>query len=67
MITTLSQKRLKIAIIGTGISGMSASWLLSMAHDVTILEKDDRIGGHTNTVDVDGTGVDTGFIVYNEN
>jgi predicted NAD/FAD-binding protein len=66
MITTPSQKRLKIAIIGTGISGMSASWLLSMAHDVTIFEKDDRIGGHTNTVDVNGTGVDTGFIVYNE-
>ncbi|WP_417782604.1 NAD(P)/FAD-dependent oxidoreductase [Terasakiella pusilla] len=57
---------MKIAVIGTGIAGMSASWLLSTAHDVTIYEKDDRIGGHTNTVDVDGTGVDTGFIVYNE-
>ncbi|NVK20376.1 MAG: NAD(P)/FAD-dependent oxidoreductase [Methylocystaceae bacterium] len=57
---------MKIAVIGTGISGMSASWLLSLNHDVTIFEKDDRIGGHTNTVDVDGTGIDTGFIVYNE-
>ncbi|NVJ90954.1 MAG: NAD(P)-binding protein, partial [Methylocystaceae bacterium] len=40
-----AQKKLKIAIVGTGISGMSASWLLSMNHDVTIFEKDDRIGG----------------------
>jgi predicted NAD/FAD-binding protein len=66
MINPPPQKRLKIGIIGTGISGMSASWLLSMAHDVTIFEKDDRIGGHTNTVDVDDVAVDTGFIVYNE-
>ena len=66
MITSPSHKRLKIGIVGTGISGMSASWLLSLNHDVTIFEKDDRIGGHTNTVDVDGIGVDTGFIVYNE-
>ncbi|MDV7341268.1 NAD(P)/FAD-dependent oxidoreductase [Terasakiella sp. A23] len=66
MITTSKEKRLKIAIIGTGISGMSASWLLSLAHDVTIFEKDDRIGGHTNTVNANGTNVDTGFIVYNE-
>jgi predicted NAD/FAD-binding protein len=60
------KKKMKIAVIGTGIAGMSASWLLSTAHDVTVYEKDDRLGGHTNTVDVDGTGVDTGFIVYNE-
>lgn len=57
--------RKKIAIIGSGIAGMSCAWLLSTAHDVTVYEKDDRIGGHTNTVDVEGTGVDTGFIVYN--
>lgn len=58
--------RLKVGIIGSGIAGMSASWLLSLNHDVTIFEKDDRIGGHTNTVMTDGIGVDTGFIVYND-
>jgi len=57
--------RLNIGIIGTGVAGMSAAWLLSKSHDVTVFEKDDRIGGHTNTVDLDGLGVDTGFIVYN--
>ncbi len=61
---------LNIAVIGTGISGMSAAWLLAQRHRVTIYEQDGRIGGHTNTVDVDlagaGHAVDTGFIVYNE-
>lgn len=66
MLSGQNQKRLKIGIIGTGISGMSAAWLLSKSHDVTVFEKDDRIGGHSNTVDIAGTGVDTGFIVYNE-
>ena len=55
----------KVGIVGTGIAGMSAAWLLSKHHKVTIFEKDDRIGGHTNTVDLGGLGVDTGFIVYN--
>lgn len=63
---TTSHNKQKIAVIGTGIAGMSASWLLSSHHDVTIYEKDDRIGGHSNTVDLNGLGVDTGFIVYNE-
>ncbi|MEP3245581.1 MAG: FAD-dependent oxidoreductase [Sneathiella sp.] len=66
MLSGQNQKRLKIGIIGTGISGMSAAWLLSKSHDVTVFEKDDRVGGHSNTVDIAGTGVDTGFIVYNE-
>lgn len=61
---------LKIAVVGTGISGMAAAWLLSCAHEVTVYERDDRVGGHSNTVDVrtpHGTvPVDTGFIVYNE-
>ena len=61
----VSPQRLKIGIVGTGIAGMSSAWLLSHNHDVTVFEKDDRIGGHTNTVDVNGLGVDTGFIVYN--
>jgi uncharacterized protein len=61
---------LRIAVIGSGISGMSAAWLLSERHHVTVYEKDERLGGHTNTVNVPGPGgeiaVDTGFIVYNE-
>ncbi len=62
-------KRLKIAIVGTGISGLSAAWLLSARHDVTVYERADRIGGHSNTivVPIDGRSipVDTGFIVFN--
>lgn len=62
--------RKNIAVIGTGISGMSAAWLLNQRHDVTVYEKDQRIGGHSNTVTVrnpkDEIPVDTGFIVYNE-
>lgn len=64
------QPPLRIAVIGTGISGLSAAWLLSQRHDVTIFEKADRLGGHSNTLDVtcpEGVvPVDTGFIVYNE-
>ena len=61
---------LKIAIVGTGIAGMSAAWLLNQAHSITVYEKNDRPGGHSNTIDVElSTGsipIDTGFIVYNE-
>ena len=64
-------RRLKIAVVGTGIGGMSAAWLLSRRHDVTVYEAAGRLGGHTNTVDAPAWGgghvpVDTGFIVYNE-
>ena len=59
-----------IAVIGSGISGMAAAWLLSQRHRVTVYEREDRLGGHTNTVDVPSPAgpapVDTGFIVYNE-
>lgn len=61
-----SNRRLRIGIVGSGISGLSAAWLLSQAHDVTLFEANDRIGGHSHTVDAAGTPVDTGFIVYNE-
>jgi predicted NAD/FAD-binding protein len=61
---------LSIAIIGTGIAGMSAAWLLNKRHRITVYEKEPRLGGHSNTVEVPGPNgpiaVDTGFIVYNE-
>jgi len=66
------QGRVNIAVIGTGISGMSAAWLLSQGHDVTVYEQDARLGGHSNTVEAPRSGgrgvtpVDTGFIVYND-
>ena len=58
---------LDIAVIGAGISGLSAAWLLSQSHRVTLYEEENRPGGHAHTVDAGGAGpVDTGFIVYNE-
>ncbi len=60
----------KIAIIGTGISGLGAAYLLARRYEVTVYEKASRIGGHSRTVTVDYDGkaiaVDTGFIVFNE-
>ncbi len=60
---------MRIAIIGSGISGLGAAWALRH-HDVTVYEKDSRIGGHSNTVEarIDGQAVpvDTGFIVFND-
>lgn len=61
---------MKIAVIGSGISGLSSAWLLSKLHYVVVYEADDRIGGHANTYEVKAPEgpypVDTGFIVYNE-
>ncbi|MEC7387504.1 MAG: FAD-dependent oxidoreductase, partial [Pseudomonadota bacterium] len=44
-----STERLNIAVIGSGISGLSAAWLLNQAHDVTVFEKNNYIGGHSHT------------------
>ena len=61
---------LDIAVVGSGISGLAAAYLLQQRHKVTLYEGENRIGGHSRTVEVDtGAGklaVDTGFIVFNE-
>ena len=61
---------MKIAIIGSGISGLSSALLLSQKHNITLFEIDKRFGGHANTVDITHKqnliSVDTGFIVYNK-
>ncbi|HDZ47946.1 hypothetical protein LCGC14_0150250 [marine sediment metagenome] len=60
----------RIAIVGSGISGMAAGWYLSANHEVTLFEADSRLGGHTATMDVEVEGrtyaIDTGFIVFND-
>jgi len=60
----------KIAIIGSGISGLASAYFLKRKHDITLYEKEDRIGGHSRTITVRHGGriipVDTGFIVFNE-
>ena len=62
---------MKIAIIGTGISGLTTAYLLNKKHDVTVFEKNEYIGGHTHTHDIilndKNYAVDSGFICYNEN
>lgn len=58
-----------VAVIGSGISGLASAWFLSRSHNVTVFEKNTKLGGHTNTIHVDIDGktqpVDTGFIVFN--
>ena len=66
-----ASKKLKIAIIGSGISGLTSAYILNKKHDITIYEKNDYIGGHTHTHKIPENNttfnVDSGFIVYNEN
>ena len=61
---------MRVAVVGTGISGNAAAWTLSNHHQVTVYERELRPGGHSHTVSIDYDGariaVDIGFIVYNE-
>ena len=60
---------MKIAVVGSGIAGLGAAWLLSRKHEVVLFEREARLGGHTHTHQVTMQGrkfaVDTGFIVFN--
>jgi predicted NAD/FAD-binding protein len=61
---------MRVAVIGSGISGLAAAYYLSRKHEVSVFEKDTRLGGHTHTVTVESSrgalAVDTGFIVHND-
>ncbi len=63
-------ERPRAAVVGSGVAGLVAAYVLSADHDVTLYEADERLGGHADThdVDVEGRvlGVDTGFIVHND-
>lgn len=63
-------KMKKLAIVGTGMAGMSAAYFLKDTYDIRVFEKNDYVGGHTNTVYVEEDGkklpIDTGFMVFNE-
>lgn len=56
---------MKIAIIGSGISGLGAAYALSRVHEVQVFEQSDRAGGHTRTIRNEGRALDTGFLVHN--
>jgi len=68
--TSRPSPKQRVAVVGTGISGLSCAWLLSERHDITVFESERRLGGHSHTVDAPCgqlmMPVDTGFIVYNE-
>jgi cyclopropane-fatty-acyl-phospholipid synthase len=56
----------RVAVIGSGCAGLAAAWHLNRSGvDVTLFESASWVGGHANTITVDGVDVDTGFMVYN--
>jgi len=66
----MDEKKYSIAVIGSGVAGLTAAYLLDREHNVSLFEKNNYLGGHTNTIVIDegpdaGTTVDTGFIVMN--
>src|SRR5659263_67022 len=68
---SLAPARHSVAVVGSGVSGLTAAYLLGRTHDVTLFESDNRLGGHAHTHDViasDGSqhAVDSGFIVHND-
>ena len=60
---------MKIAVVGSGISGLSAAYYLSKKHQIDLFEREDHFGGHSNTIDLyfgsEKISVDIGFIVFN--
>jgi predicted NAD/FAD-binding protein len=66
----VGERRVKIAIIGAGVAGLTAAYVLCEQHEVTLYERESRLGGHAHTVMVPGGDseypVDTGFLVYND-
>ncbi len=67
----MNEKSLKIAVVGSGVAGLTAAYILQRQHEVTFFEKNGYVGGHTHTIVIDngpdkGTPVDTGFIVLND-
>jgi uncharacterized protein len=69
--TAAGARRPSVAVIGAGVSGLTAAYLLSRTHDITVFEAEDRLGGHAHTHDVRGSdgrqyAVDSGFIVHND-
>ena len=60
----------KLAVIGTGMAGMSAAYFLQDQYDITVFEKNNYVGGHTNTITVSSpeetVDFDTGFMVFNK-
>src|SRR2546423_5050916 len=57
---------MRLAIVGAGISGLGAAYLLSRSHEVEVFERAPYLGGHTRTIRHGGLALDTGFLVHNE-
>ncbi len=67
----MSSDKRKVAVVGSGVAGLTAAWVLSKDSDVTLYEADSRLGGHADThsvTDPEGRSlaIDTGFIVHND-